>query len=70
MIATMRMKMFLCAGAVALATWAFPPSMLAQATTSELTGIVRDTTGAVLPGALVAARHIDTGHCLLTRTIA
>ena len=61
MIATMRMKMFLCAGAVALATWAFPPSMLAQATTSELTGIVRDTTGAVLPGALVAARHIDTG---------
>src|SRR5688572_29497206 len=44
-----------------LAVLAVPPAARAQATTTELTGTVLDSTGGVLPGALVTARHIDTG---------
>ena len=40
-------------------------SLRAQATTTEMTGTVADTSGGVLPGARVTARHLDTG---LTRT--
>src|SRR5688500_3327911 len=44
-----------------LAVLALPMDARAQATTTELTGTVLDATGGVLPGALVTARHIDTG---------
>ena len=36
-------------------------SARAQATTTELTGTVLDASGGVRPGALVTARHVDTG---------
>ncbi len=34
---------------------------LAQVTTGSISGIVRDTTGAVLPGTTITVRHLDTG---------
>ena len=34
---------------------------LAQANTAEVSGVVRDTSGGVLPGATVTARHLDSG---------
>ena len=61
MIVTMRLTSLSCATVVALAIFALPPSVRAQATTTELTGTVQDSSGGVLPGALVTARHIDTG---------
>ena len=51
-----------CSAAFALyVVLASPVPVRAQATTTELTGTVQDTTGGVLPGATVTARHIDTG---------
>lgn len=43
------------------------PRMEAQATTGELVGTVRDSSGAVVPGAAVQAREVQTG---LTRSVA
>ena len=60
MIDIMRLTSISCGALVAL-TFALPPSLRAQSTTTELTGTVRDSSGGVLPGALVTARHIDTG---------
>src|SRR6266853_6973946 len=39
--------------------------VFAQGSTATISGVVRDATGAVLPGAIVTARHIESG---LTRT--
>src|SRR5262249_23891005 len=39
--------------------------ILAQGSTAAISGIVRDATGAVIPGATVSAKHIESG---LTRT--
>src|SRR5437899_9757556 len=39
--------------------------VFAQGSTATISGVVRDATGAVLPGATVTARHIESG---LTRT--
>ena len=36
-------------------------SVLAQTNTGELTGVVRDSHGGVLPGALVVAEHLESG---------
>lgn len=47
--------------ALALLALALAAPAGAQSTTSSLTGRVRDTSGAVLPGATVNARHVDTG---------
>jgi carboxypeptidase family protein/TonB-dependent receptor-like protein len=60
MIVVMRVTLS-CATFVAVAAFALPPTVRAQATTTELTGTVQDSSGGVLPGALVTARHIDTG---------
>src|SRR3989454_2214067 len=39
---------------------------LAQGSTAAISGVVRDATGAVVPGATVTAKHIESG---LTRTV-
>jgi hypothetical protein len=61
MIDIMRRTSSACGALLALTVFALPPSLRAQSTTTELTGTVQDTSGGVLPGALVTARHIDTG---------
>jgi hypothetical protein len=57
----MRVISFSVATTLALAVLTLPPSARAQATTTELAGTVQDSSGGVLPGALVTARHVDTG---------
>jgi len=57
----MRVTSISWAALLGIAAFALPPSADAQATTTELTGTVQDSSGGVLPGALVTARHIDTG---------
>lgn len=50
-------------------TLSSPPggeSLLAQTTTGSISGIVRDTTGSVLPGTRITIKHLDTG---LVRTL-
>ncbi len=39
--------------------------VFAQASTASMTGTVRDASGAIVPGAAISAKHVDTG---LTRT--
>ncbi len=39
----------------------FPGHLTAQVTTATLVGLVRDTSGAVVPGATVIATHQGTG---------
>ncbi len=46
---------------VLLALVTFAGGVAAQTNTAEITGIVHDVTGAVLPGATVIATHPDTG---------
>src|SRR2546423_12511849 len=46
--------------AVALA-WMFLPPALAQAPTAELSGTIRDSTGAVVTGARITVINEDTG---------
>jgi hypothetical protein len=38
-----------------------PPTALAQTSTGTLTGIVRDSSGAVIPAVVVTAKNIATG---------
>ena len=38
-----------------------PASARGQANSGDLGGVVRDLSGAVLPGATVVATHVDTG---------
>jgi Carboxypeptidase regulatory-like domain/TonB dependent receptor len=45
---------------------AFPPAAAAQVTTATIVGAISDPSGAILPGAQVIARNVDTG---LTRTV-
>jgi len=53
------MRRFLV-GLVALVSWsAFAPSAFAQ--NAQITGIVKDQSGAVIPGATVTARNVETG---------
>ncbi len=46
---------------VSVLFWALCASARAQTNTGELTGVVRDSQGGVLPGVLVQAEHLDTG---------
>ena len=48
------------AGALALLLLAAAPA-LAQTTTGTLTGVVRDSSRAVVAGVAVTARHLETG---------
>jgi hypothetical protein len=51
-------------GLLVIAIWIlFAPSALAQ--NAQITGLVKDSSGAIIPGATVTARNVDTG---LTRT--
>ncbi len=43
-------------------------TLLGQYTTQEISGTVRDTTGAVVPSAQVSARHVATGQVRSIRT--
>lgn len=52
----------------ALGLLVFAASMCAQYTTQEISGTVRDSTGAIVPAAQVSARHIATGQMRSTRT--
>src|SRR5262245_21703267 len=45
---------------------AFPLAAAAQVTTATIVGAISDPSGAILPGAQVTARNVDTG---LTRTV-
>lgn len=45
---------------------AFPLAAAAQVTTATIVGSISDSSGAILPGAQVTARNVDTG---LTRTV-
>src|SRR5438128_1065683 len=40
--------------------------IFAQGSTGTISGVVRDSSGAVIPGVMVTAKHIDSG---LTRTV-
>src|SRR5687768_3593856 len=46
---------------VAAAAMAMAAPLLAQTTTTAITGVVRDASRALVPGATVTARHLDTG---------
>ncbi len=46
---------------LAAALAAVPAPAAGQTNTGEFGGVVRDTSGAVLPGAVVVATHVDTG---------
>lgn len=46
--------------------FAFPLAAAAQVTTATIVGSISDSSGAILPGAQVTARNVDTG---LTRTV-
>jgi hypothetical protein len=52
--------------AVALAAVFLP--LLSQYTTQEISGTVRDTSGAVVPSASVSVRHLATGQARTTKT--
>ena len=47
---------------------ALPWSTVAQTNTGEMTGVVRDAQGGVLPGALVIAEHLESGARLERHT--
>ncbi|MDA1094158.1 MAG: TonB-dependent receptor [Acidobacteria bacterium] len=49
-----------CFGAVCVA-WLLVGGLSAQTNTGEISGVVADSSGGVLPGATVVARHPDTG---------
>jgi Carboxypeptidase regulatory-like domain len=50
-----------------IASWVLPPAVIAQSgTAGSLTGVVQDSSGAVMPGVAVTARNVGTG---LNRTV-
>src|SRR5262249_10236351 len=59
------MKHFL-AVVIALSLWAC--ALTAQTSTSQITGTVHDSTGAVVPGAQVTATNEDTGNAYRQQT--
>src|SRR5438128_12264587 len=52
-------------GIIGLAGWG-GTSAFAQNVSAAISGFVRDTSGAVIPGTTVTAKHVETG---LTRTV-
>ena len=48
---------------VVLIAWiALPTSLVfAQTSTATIVGTVKDTSGALIPGAMITVKHIDTG---------
>jgi hypothetical protein len=60
-----RLPLLYAIAALSVSSLALPAAARAQSNTTELTGTVTDASGGVLPGALVTARHAETG---LTRT--
>jgi hypothetical protein len=52
----------------ALVLSALPVSTVAQTNTGEVTGVVRDAQGGVLPGALVVVEHVESGARLERHT--
>jgi len=56
----------LLAGCVAFAVVTNPDSAFAQLPTATILGTVRDSSGAVIPGADVAARNTETGQARMT----
>src|SRR5439155_25199734 len=46
------------------------PLLLAQATTGTITGAVSDQTGAIVPGATVTVRNIDTNISRMATTVS
>ena len=53
------MRHWLTGLAVLVFTLALAPSALAQ--NAQITGTVKDSSGAIIPGATVSARNVDTG---------
>ena len=51
-----------CGGALLVAAWLSAAPVLAQETTGTITGRVADQSGAVVPGATVTLKHLDTGR--------
>jgi hypothetical protein len=47
-----------------LITWGFGTSLAAQTNTGQISGVVKDSSGGVLPGATVVAKHPATGTTL------
>lgn len=47
--------------ALAIGLWLLGRGVCAQTNTAEISGIIRDAQGGVLPGAMVAAHHLDSG---------
>lgn len=50
-----------CAAGALFAALLHAPALLAQTNTGEIGGVVKDTSGAVLPGATITATHPDSG---------
>jgi hypothetical protein len=63
----MRVLMFLGAAAALVVLTAVPSTAQSQITTGVIQGLVRDTTGAVVPGVTVEALNLET-NIALTRT--
>ena len=53
-----------------LCTMAFASSSFAQLPTATILGVVKDATGAVVPGAKLVARHLETGQARTTTSAA
>jgi hypothetical protein len=53
---------------VAFLLFAAGPIAVAQSTTSTLSGVIRDSSGAVIPGAMISVRNISTGATRETTT--
>src|ERR1051326_3308637 len=52
--------------AIVLVIASGPSDVFSQSSTANIVGVVRDTTGALIPGATINVKHIDSG---LTRTV-
>ena len=53
--------MRLAVAVVLVAIMAAPAVAVAQTDTGEISGVVRDTQGGVLPGVIIVAEHLDSG---------
>ncbi len=57
-----RCRRLVAAAALLVAAWLSAAPVLAQETTGTITGRVADQSGAVVPGATVTLKHLDTGR--------